>query len=298
MHRRKRWRVSLERLLTVERDLFESESDAAAWSCRIAAAAGTLMVIGLAIDASYWKTTYGFAPPGHVAAAMLSAASVVLLVVMRERPRKWLGSAVFVVDIAVVLAALSWSDGVLAHADPHWVPFDAHKLGALAVALLAPPTVWVGLVAIAGFTVAPLLELHAWEPEVRARMPAAPWATLAYGVFACGLYAVQIRRYALMRRAARAEAEAAALERFARMVLALRDLANTPLQTVELTTALLRRRGEPDPRLLDRILRACDRLVATSRVLDRYAIDPSRWRRSEEAFDPAQVLGGEKTKAR
>lgn len=256
------------------------------------------MVIGLAIDASYWKTTWGFAPPGHVAAAVLGSVCLVLLVVTRDRPRRWVGSTVFLVDMAAILAALSWTDGVLAHADPRWYPFDAHKLGALTVALLAPPTVWVGLAAIAGFTVVPLLELHAWEPDVRARFSAAPWATVAYGAFACGVYAVQIRRYALLRRAARAEAEAAALERFARMMLAVRDLANTPLQTVELTAALLRRRGEADPRLLDRVLRACDRLVAVSRLLDRYAIDPSRWRRSDEASDPAQVLDGVKRRAR
>jgi hypothetical protein len=254
--------------------------------------AAGLAVIGLAIDASYWKTTYGFAPTGHVATAVLAAGSLILLVVTRDRPRRWLGTAVFLVVIAAILAALSWTDGVLAHADPHWYPFDAHKLGALTVALLAPPSLWVGLLAIAGFTVMPLVELHAWEPEVRARLSAAPWATVAYGAFACAVYALQMRRYALLRRAARAEAEAAALERFARMVLAVRDLANTPLQTVELTAALLRRRGEPDAKLLDRVLRACDRLVAVGRVLDRYALDPSRWRRDEESFDPKQVLGG------
>jgi hypothetical protein len=283
--------VGLERLLTAERALLVSAPDPASASYRVAIVAAGLAVTGLAIDASYWKTTYGFAPTGHVATAVLASASLILLVATRDRPRRWLGTVVFLAVIATTLAALSWTDRVLAHADPHWYPFDAHKLGALTVALLAPPSLWVGLVAIAGFTIVPLVELHTWEPEVRARLSAAPWATVAYGAFAFAVYVLQMRRYALLRRAARAEAEAAALERFARMVLAVRDLANTPLQTVELTAALLRRRGEPDARLLDRVLRACDRLVGLGRVLDRYALDPSRWRHEKEAFDPKQVLG-------
>jgi hypothetical protein len=267
-----------------------SDARAAAASCRVAAVAAALAVLGLGIDASFWTTTHGFAPRRHLASAGLAATFLVLLAATHRRPRRWLGSTVFLLNNASILAALWWSDGVLSRSTPCWNAFDAQKLGAIAVALLAPPVAWVGLVSIAGFSVVPIVEFLRWDAAVRAHLPTAPWACAAYGVFACGLYAHQLRRHALEERAARAEADAAALERFARMVLAMRDLANTPLQTIQLTAELLRRGCGHDPRLLDRLTRTCDRLLAVTRVLEGYEIDLAPWRRGDEAIDLRGVL--------
>src|SRR4030095_12427251 len=48
------------------------------------------------------------------------------------------GSLLFVVNNTAVVAQLWVTSGFYAAAAPHWTPFQANKLGALAVALLAP----------------------------------------------------------------------------------------------------------------------------------------------------------------
>jgi hypothetical protein len=261
-------------------------------SCRVAAVAALLTVVGMSLDALYWETSHGFVPVRHVGAAAFAGACAVVLYATRRRPREWLGSAVFVANNAAILAALWTQDALLAPSAPAWTPFDAQKLGALTIALFAPPRVWVGLASIAGFVLVPLVEYFGWDPEVRARLsPGTPWAVVAYGLFACGLFALQVRRRALQRRAAEAEAEAAALERFARMVLAVRDMANTPLQTMTLSVELLRSRGNHDSELVDRMGRACARLVEVARALEAFD-GTAPWTRSDQAFDALEVLRG------
>jgi hypothetical protein len=132
-------------------------------------------------------------------------------------------------------------------------------------------------VCILELTIASLVQWFAWGPEVRARLPpAAPWFVVCYAIFATVVYAHRLMRQLVERRAAHAEAEAAALERFMRLLLSMRDLANTPLQTIELTVGLLRRKSALEERLLDRLERATRRLVVISHALEAEASDARR----------------------
>jgi hypothetical protein len=232
-----------------------------------------MAIIGLTLDTLFWKTALDRILWRHLAAIGFAGAILIVLFALRKRPREWVGAAAFLLNNSAILAAFWASDQALASSSERWTPFEVEKLGALTIALLAPPRAWVGLLAIAETTAVPLVEYMTWGPAVRARLPAAaPWIITAYGVFAFLLYGHQLRRQASERRAASAHAEALALERVARLVLSMRDLANTPLQIIELTVALLRKRQAHEP-LVARLERAAERLVAIGQALESERLD-------------------------
>jgi hypothetical protein len=78
------------------------------------------------------------------------------------------------------------------------------------------------------------------------------------------------------------------IEELARMSLAVRDLANTPLQTLELTLELLRR-SDADPTIVERLSRSLQRLRRLNELLASYEQDVV-WTARQESFDAVRVL--------
>src|SRR5262249_8383675 len=107
-----------------------------------------------------------------------------------------------------------------------------------------------------------------------------------------GLLIDRLRRQAIERKMAHAQAEAASLERFTRSMLAVRDLTNTPLQTLELNVALMARRLPEERAHLDRMQRALDAFRRLNGILDAYDLG-SRCRQGDESFDPVMILKGD-----
>ena len=73
------------------------------------------------------------------------------------------------------------------------------------------------------------------------------------------------------------------------MLLAVRDFSNTPLQTLYLTTALLRYRHRNDSELLERMDRSLARLRELNDIMSRYETQVG-WKDGDESLDAAAVL--------
>ena len=88
------------------------------------------------------------------------------------------------------------------------------------------------------------------------------------------------------------EHEAAALEQLARQLLAVRDFANTPLQTIETATALARLQPPDTETQLQRIdfERALDRLRVLTPLVVAGGVHPG-WRPGP--FDAVEKLAGD-----
>jgi hypothetical protein len=84
-------------------------------------------------------------------------------------------------------------------------------------------------------------------------------------------------------------AEAAAAEHIARTFLSLRDYANTPIQTIALTTEILRERHPDLAPDVDRLDRAVAALGELSRALARYE-SSLEWRPGDESPDAATLI--------
>jgi hypothetical protein len=150
--------------------------------------------------------------------------------------------------------------------------FPGIKLAMLVFAFLAPSG-RLGALLIAFGTLAPVLETYAfWSPEQRAHMPMfEPWSTVLFGVTAFVLLVAQRRRTSLLRTLVQARADRDALARTARMVLALRDLVNSPLQTLMMSIDLAYDRV--DASQLDAITAAVARLREQLQTLPVFEID-------------------------
>jgi hypothetical protein len=170
-----------------------------------------------------------------------------------------------------------------------WVPFQANKLGSLAVALLTPQA-WAGLLSIAAFSGSAILRFATLPAPVQQHLAyGEPAASIAYGIFGCALLLYRLRQVGAEEAMLRVQLEAAALDQLAHTYLAVRDLANTPLQTIELGVALLRIRPTDRADTLAAMARALARLRELNQLLVIHKAHV-RWRPGDESFDPAESL--------
>jgi hypothetical protein len=254
-----------------------------AW--RAAFAAAVLNATGMAAD---FLLAQGLPAMPVYPYAMCVLAGVVLILVLlirRQTATVRFGSLVFMVNTVVLLVGLWVTSGYWAAGGSAWTPFEANKLGALAVAMLAPP-LDVGLVSIAGFTGSALAKFYFLDPAIQRGFPVGePWLILVYALFAGVLLVYRIRGLAIEREVLRLQAEAAASDQLARTFLRLSDYANTPIQTIAFATELLRARNRGDlTPVLDRLTRAVDRLQELSEALTRHQ-KAHHWSPGEESLD-------------
>jgi hypothetical protein len=216
------------------------------------------------------------------------AAGVVLAVVLfvrRAHPTVRLTSAVFLVNIGVIVVALWIVTGAFAAAPGTWIPFQANKLGALAAAVLAPDLA-TGLLAIGAFVAMPLVRYVMLPSAHQQRFPIGePWTIVIYAVFALAMLGYRVHSVALARRVLRVRTESIATQRLARTFLALRDVTNTPLQTIELAANVVRARCPDMAPLLDRIDRSLDRLYRLNHAFSEYE-SQIEWDEGDISPDP------------
>lgn len=245
---------------------------------------------GRDIGPAPWWPVLGASAVGFLIAAFV-------LVVHRRRPQSvFLGSALFIVNQAAILASAQIM-GPYQLQDPNLIPFQVHKLGALTVAILAPER-WAGLLCIFAFALIPVLQFVRLDPAQQARIDTSePLVLLVYGAVGAVLLLYRLRGLATERALVQAQTEAADARRTARLLLAVRDLSNTPLQVIALASAAARRRspglGEP----LDRLDRALERLRALHQPLKAYEAD-LEWRPGDESIDAEAVLAAAGEEAR
>lgn len=184
----------------------------------------------------------------------------------RTRPSVRECSAVFVLLALAYLPTLWVGEIVSADRGVLREPLVTHHFLMFGIALLSPAGPWLTVCLIAISTVsAPLL----WA-TLMARHPATasalgePWITLVFAGISAWLAVYRTRQRLLTHRLAHARAEVAALGRVARLFLAVRDRANTPLQTLELGTALFEQRHPDEQQLVEALRRAVAQLRSLS----------------------------------
>lgn len=172
-----------------------------------------------------------------------------------------------------------------------WMPMTGHRLLMVGIGLLAPMGLALGFGLMGAFALEAVLLWYGLELNNRLEMPWEPWITLVWSGTACGLLVFRVRTQRIEQRLQKARAEAESLERVARLFLAMRDAANTPLQSLEVGVSLLQQRSPENAALLVTLERALTRLRS---LTTRLAIaDPLvDWDSQEESIDSEEVLRG------
>lgn len=229
--------------------------------------------------------------PAAIATLLIDTSALGVLAWRRNRPSTTLGSALLLVS-QVPFAVFAWSaDAGRAAEGGYWVPYEANKMAALAIAMVAPPVLPIGLLAIALYSGSALLH-HALLPaSARAHMAVGePWSTLGYTVIGLVIFVIRHRGRRAHDEVVRLRAEEALREKAAGVFVAVRDLANSPLQTLDVSVHLLATSADPNVvRASEWISRSVARLRRLNSLLDDAAVDALR-EDNDVSLDSAQRL--------
>lgn len=207
--------------------------------------------------------------------------------------RRWVSESVFTVVGVFLLAQIFINNEKLVLL-PEAVPryFEGYKLLALGTALIAAQSSRTGLLLITFCGILPLIQFFLWPAELRDKIGWEPALTLIYVMVSFGAYLYRIQSYKLSLAALRSEIELAQMVRAARIMMAAKDLANTPLQTLILSISLLKR--DPSQRtLLPKMERALERLKQLTALLSSYDITAKEHGLESLSLDSSEMLQAE-----
>jgi hypothetical protein len=257
-----------------------------AW--RAAVISVVLNLVGMPLELVVLRTVPGVLIWPAIGALAWSAVLLVFLVTTRRRQSRMAANSAFVLNTAVIVSAL-WMIGqdVIASGRT-WMPFQEFKLGMVTVAMIAPEP-WLGVVGIAAYATASLAQFEAITAVSHDHLVVTePWATLAFGLFSVILLAYRLRQSVLERGIAFARARNEATEELAKVMLAVRDLSNTPLQTIAFAAETARTLHPDLAPVIDRIDRSLGKLRALDRRLRAHE-HTVRWTPREESFNQLPV---------
>jgi len=266
-------------------------------SFRVTVAAAALSSVGMALDLTFWRIRMHGPPPWHLVSMAVSASVIAVIFASRKTGKPWIASVLFVLNNLVAEIAIWRASTPLALWAMGWAPFQAEKLGLVTVAVLAPPDPWAGAISIVIFAGSAFAHYASFDPVVRARLLAEPWTTSIYSVFAIFLYAYRLHAVRMARKMAESLSAKRSLEHVSRMLLAVRDFSNTPLQTLYLTTELLKARQGDQAELLDRMDRSLSRLRELNEIMSQYEAQAG-WPHGAESLDAAASLQRDVTTTR
>jgi len=268
---------------------YEEESELA-W--RSAIAACVVLALGQIGFGALSYRMFGLTPVLVAQAAHVLLACIVLVALLANAARASVRMSVvaFVLLWAPFAVTLWLGQSEMAEHDLPWSPFTGHKLVMVALAVMMPGApaipillilVTVGLAFSQYFLGGLAAESHQWAGE--------PWVTGLYATIAVFLVGFRAHHRDVARHYARARAQTDALTEMSRFFLALRDLQNTPIQTLEIDTAILERRHPESATAIKRMRRSIAELRDISRRLSRYD-RIVQWETESDRFDPQAAL--------
>jgi hypothetical protein len=211
-----------------------------------------------------------------------------LVVLLHQRDK--LGfKALRLTMVALSLAVFPYiwiSQAAFANSQNPWVPFYGFQITALGIAMFRYSTgVRVNVFLLAGITIEAAAfwwSFHLGSDPLLAQSGYV-WSVLLTWLCAVTVLIVQYQYEGTRRRLVELEARAATLEMAARMFVSVRDRANSPLQTLEIGLALLKRQ-EPESAIVDALLSASKKLVELHDIFNARK-SPINWSQAERLAD-------------
>ena len=252
------------------------------------AAALVINVVGMPVDIAIGRSVPGVPFWPSLGAMMISGALLAILMHFRRKMTIRLAASIFVLHNVGIVSALWITSGYYTQGLASWMPFQANKLGALIVAVLAPEQ-WSGLLSVGLFIGAALVKASTLRdsPSLAPLLAIEVWTLVIFGVVGAVMVVYRTRGDRLRDELVAAQTKSHALGALAQRLLAVCDLANTPLQILELNLPLLKK-AEPRESVL-RVERAIARLRKWHNILDREAVQLT-WSSEAESFDAQTVL--------
>jgi hypothetical protein len=183
--------------------------------------------------------------------------------------------------MALTLASFPYiwlSQAAFAHSQHPWIPFYGFQATALLIPMLRYGSgIRLNVLLLAGLTVeaAAFWWYFQLGSERLLLQSGYIWNVLLTGFCAATLLIARYRYERTLRGIVELEARAITSDKTARILLTLRDRANSPLQTLEIGLALLKRQ-QPESAISDALLNALSKLIDLHRVFHAAELDWSQ----------------------
>src|SRR5262249_23752027 len=115
--------------------------------------------VGMLLEIAITREIPGVSARSSVLSATVGVILLIVLFIRRKTPSvKW-ANWVYLINTAAIVTSLLSTNLAFALVEKNWVPFQAHKLGCLIAAMIAPGF-WSGLLSILGFSLSPVLQFE------------------------------------------------------------------------------------------------------------------------------------------
>jgi hypothetical protein len=232
----------------------------------------------------------------RLATIVVTVTLTAFLIAQRKEPRLSLARVLFALP-AIPVLFMNWF--LARDRAALGLPTELFVREAIATAVYAlatPPRTIIGLAPIAAFTVESLLVylMARWSHD--SQVPSGqPWTGLLSATCMAALAVFRAHRQQKEVVIIVKLEQAAALRGLMRSYLAVRDLVNTPLQTLRISAHLLAARYPEAHEVTGSIERAAERLNELNKVLADEA-SAVEWSPGMEAFDPITILRARRSK--
>lgn len=254
----------MDKFLTRELDVRKME-----WISALAFSSLVLVSVAIFIPV---EVRAGLSTPAlfraRVAQLCTAFAGVLLLLIFRKRSTRGLTVAVF---LAVFLpfypiSAMNHFASVRLHTP--WAPFPGYKGLFLGLSVLVPGPFWINVALMAGIALEAVGLWFGMDVSVRSGLVTGgePWLTLIYGLVSSVLLVIRYYFQKTVRELALSQAKEEILEKLSRVFLSVRDLTNTPLQSLGIASELLRRNHPAAQPINERIESSILRLARLNRI--------------------------------
>lgn len=208
--------------------------------------------------------------------------------------RVWLCSMIFWFGFCVAVADIAEANIILLERLDNFTPFGGFKLLAMGLAILAPYPYVNGFIAIGLCALVPIVLQFTLSAGLQSKIPLPePGITVVASIVALGGLLYRLKGIKIERENARFRAEKESLDEFAHILLVLRDLTNTPLQVIGLTTELMQSGRLNTTEAAERLHDSVNKLALISQLLSKYQfgdIPESQMKKLYDTHDPIVFL--------
>lgn len=202
--------------------------------CLVAIGAGICALIGLHLRGPL-MVRHNFIMP------CLSLLGLFILLITRKKKSENYANTIFLLVVASAVLTVWLNHDFFIRSGKPFSPFAGTKIVSILLGLMAAPNFRINVAAFGLLGISTLVQYFSWTTELREVVSVQePWLTQIVILVSVGVYVIRIRSIRLERERAKLEEKAALLQRFAHILINAQNLANTPLQTIGLSTQMIK----------------------------------------------------------
>ncbi len=168
--------------------------------------------------------------------------------------------------------------------------FGGYKYISLLIALIAPSPLWLGYFLISCCLFVPPVQVLIFSPEISLYSSyREPWVSMGYAVVAFFILKYRLESQKLQASLIESKANEKSLSDFADVAIALRDLSNTPLQSLGLLADLLENEQITYQQAAELLKSATYKLHEIIHIFNEQQ-KKMEWRDGQESLDSLEVL--------